>query len=146
EAQTRAGGRVRTLRESFGPGLYTEAGAESIPGAHDITQHYAREFGLTLLPNQVPGTRSFYHVRGQRVMPGDTAVWPFDLTDEERKLGLTGLFRKYIEAASEEALAAGYAQAPVRSLSAWDPLKPGEWLRSKGASAAAAELVSLGFG
>ena len=51
EGQTRPGGRVRTLRESFGPGLYTEAGAESIPGVHDITQHYAREFGLALVAN-----------------------------------------------------------------------------------------------
>src|SRR5438093_7972629 len=48
EAQMRPGGRVRTLRESFAPGLYTEAGAESIPGVHDLTQHYAREFGLPL--------------------------------------------------------------------------------------------------
>ena len=52
EAQTRAGGRVRTLREPFSPGLYTEAGPETIPGAHDITQHYAREFGLTLVPRR----------------------------------------------------------------------------------------------
>jgi monoamine oxidase len=146
EAQTRAGGRVRTLRESFGPGLYTEAGAESIPGVHDITQHYAREFGLSLLPNQVPGARSFYHVRGQRIAPGDAAVWPFELTEEERKLGLAGLFRKYIDEAGQEARAAGYAQQPVRAMSAWDGFTPGAWLRSRGASPAAAELISLGFG
>ena len=36
EAQMRPGGRVRTLRAPFAPGLYTEAGAESIPGAHQI--------------------------------------------------------------------------------------------------------------
>ena len=111
EAQTRPGGRVRTLREPFGPGLYTEAGAESIPGVHDVTQHYAREFGLTLLPNQVPGARSFYHVRGQRIAPGDAAVWPFDLTDEERKLGLAGLFRRYIDEAGQQARDAGYRAA-----------------------------------
>jgi monoamine oxidase len=146
EAQTCAGGRVRTLRESFGPGLYTEAGAESIPGVHDITQHYAREFGLALLPFQVPSARSFYHVRGQRVLPGDAAVWPFELTDEERKLGLAGLFRKYIDEAGQQARAAGYAQDPVRAMAAWDSLKPGEWLRSRGASPAAAELIALGFG
>ena len=146
EAQTRAGGRVRTLRESFGPGLYTEAGAESIPGVHDITQHYAREFGLTLLTNQIPGTRSFYHVRGQRIAAGDAAVWPLDLTDEERKLGLAGLYRKYIDDATQQAQAAGYAQQPVKAMAAWDGLTPGAWLRSKGASPAAAELVSLGFG
>ena len=146
EAQMRPGGRVRTLRESFAPGLYTEAGAESIPGVHDLTQHYAREFGLTLVPTLVPGTRSFYHVRGQRIASGDTAVWPFDLTDEERTLGLAGLFRKYIDEAREQAVAAGFAQQPVRALSAWDRDTPGAWLRSRGASPAAAELITLGFG
>src|SRR4029450_4738793 len=40
EAQMRPGGRVRTLREPFAPGVYVEAGAEQIPGAHEITQHY----------------------------------------------------------------------------------------------------------
>jgi monoamine oxidase len=146
EAQTRPGGRVRTLREPFAPGLYTEAGAESIPGVHDVTQHYAREFGLTLVPNSVPGTRSFYHVRGQRIASGDAAVWPLELTDEERKLGLAGLFRRYVDEASQQARDAGFAQQPVRALGAWDPLKPGEWLRARGASPAAAELVTLGFG
>jgi len=146
EAQTRPGGRVRTLRESLAPGLYTEAGAESIPGVHDITQHYAREFGLTLVPNQVPGVRSFYYVRGQRVLPGDAAVWPFDLTAEERTLGLSGLFKKHVDGAYQEATAAGYARQPVRAMAAWDGLKPGAWARASGASPAAAELMTLGFG
>ena len=146
EAQTRPGGRVRTLREPFPPGLYTEAGPESIPGVHDVTQHYAREFGLALLPNQVPGARSFYHVRGQRIAPGDAAVWPLDLTEEERKHGLAGLFRRYVDEAGQQARDAGYAQQPVRAMAAWDSFKPGAWLRGRGASAAAAELVTLGFG
>src|SRR5689334_6501040 len=55
EAQTRPGGRVRTVREAYAPGVYTEAGAESIPGVHEITQHYARELGLRLVPTSVPG-------------------------------------------------------------------------------------------
>ena len=145
EAQTHAGGRVRTLRD-YAPGLYTEAGAESIPGVHDLTQFYARTFGLALLPNNVPGARGFYHVRGQRIIPGDTAVWPYELTDEERKLGLTGLFRKYIEEAAQQATAAGWADQPVRTMATWDRDRPGAWLRSLGASPAAAELMTLGFG
>src|SRR5436190_1545080 len=48
EAQSRPGGRVRTLREGLAPGLYCEAGPETIPGSHDLTQHYARTFGLNL--------------------------------------------------------------------------------------------------
>src|SRR5690348_8073100 len=106
EAQMRPGGRVRTLRERFAPGLYSEAGAESIPQAHDLTQHYARALGLKLLPAWVPGTRSFYHVRGRKIVPDDKTVWPFDLTDEERRIGIAGLRRKDIEEATGQALAA----------------------------------------
>jgi monoamine oxidase len=146
EAQTRPGGRVRTLREWSAPGLYTEAGAESIPGVHDLTQHYAREFGLKLVPNMVPGTRTFYFVRRQRVAPGDAAVWPFDLTADERQLGLAGLFRKHVDEAAQKALAAGFWDQPVRAMSEWDALTPGAWLRSRGASPGATELLTLGFG
>src|SRR6478672_6276015 len=88
EAQMRPGGRVRTLREPFAPGVHVEAGAEQIPGAHEITQHYARTLGLTLLANRTAGTRLLYYVRGQRVVNTDDVAWPFALTDEERTLGL----------------------------------------------------------
>jgi monoamine oxidase len=144
EGQTRPGGRVRTLRESFGPGLYTEAGAESIPGVHDITQHYAREFGLALVANSVPGTRGFVFARGRRLIP-DQDPWPFDLTDSERALGRAGLFKKYLDPATQQAKA-GFPAQTVKALSELDKVTPGQWLRSLGASPAAAELVSLGFG
>lgn len=146
EAQMRPGGRVRTLREPFAPGLYVEAGAENIPGVHDLTQHYVRTFGLKLVPNMVPGARSLYHVRGKRILPDDKTVWPFALTDEERQLGLQGLHHKYIEAATQQALDAGYGKQPIRALSTWDAYTPGAWLRSRGASSGAAELIALGYG
>lgn len=147
EAQTRPGGRVRTLRAPFAPGLYTEAGPETIPGVHDITQHYARTLGLTLVPTSVPGTRTFYFVKGQRIVPTDTAaVWPYDLTADERAVGRAGLFRKYFDPANEQARSGGFPQQTVRALSPFDPFTPGAWLRSRGASPAAAEMLSLGFG
>src|SRR5947209_4463416 len=71
EAQLRAGGRVRTLRENFANGLYTEAGAEAIPQTHELTQQYARTFNLNLLPNSIPGMRGIYYVRGRRIVPDD---------------------------------------------------------------------------
>ena|SRR5215475_7266331 len=46
EAQLRPGGRVQTLRD-FSDDLYAEAGAARIP---DLTLHYAKHFGLTLVP------------------------------------------------------------------------------------------------
>jgi monoamine oxidase len=146
EAQTHPGGRVRTLRQPFAPGLYTEAGAETIPGVHDITQHYARTLGLMLVPTTIPGARTFMFIRGQRIVPTDATVWPYDLTDEERALGRAGLSRKYLDEATAQARAAGFPQQTVRALSAIDDYTPGAWLRSRGASAGAAELITLGFG
>src|SRR5262249_17525087 len=145
EAQMRPGGRVRTLHEPFAPGVYVEAGAEQIPGAHEITQHYARVLGLTLLPNRTVGTRFLYHVRGTRVVSGDAAVWPFALRDEERALGLTGLFRKYVNE-DVTRVSADFPQHTLRALADLDRQTPGEWLRARGASPAAAELIALGFG
>ena len=145
EAQMRPGGRVRTLRESFAPGVYVEAGAEQIPGAHEITQHYARVLGLTLLPNRSVGTRLLYYVRGQRVVNGEAAMWPFELTADERTLGLSGLFRKYVDEEIAQARA-GFPEHTVRALSELDRQTPGAWLRSRGASPAAADLMTLGFG
>ena len=145
EAQMRPGGRVRTLREPFAPGIHVEAGAEQIPGALEITQHYARVLGLTLLPNRTVGTRLLYFVRGQRIVNTDDAVWPFALTDEERALGLAGLFRKYLDP-DIAAARAEFPQHTARGLAALDRQTPGAWLRSRGASPAAADLITLGFG
>jgi monoamine oxidase len=147
EAQTHPGGRVRTIRAPYAPGLYTEAGAETIPGVHDITQHYARTLGLTLVPTSIPGTRPFVFVKGQRIVTSDTsAVWPYDLTADERALGRAGLFRKYLDEATQQARAAGFPQQTVRALTPFDGFTPGAWLRSRGASAAAADMLTLGFG
>jgi len=145
EAQMRPGGRVRTLHEPFAPGVYVEAGAEQIPGAHTITQHYARTLGLTLLPNRTVGTRLVYYVRGERIVSSNEARWPFPMTDAERALGLTGLFRTYVDD-DVARVQAEFPQHAVRALGDLDRQTPGAWLRSRGASAAAAELIALGFG
>jgi len=147
EAQTHPGGRVRTIRAPFAPGLYTEAGAETIPGAHDVTQHYARTFGLSLVPTAIPGTRPFLFVKGQRIVTSDTAaVWPYDLTADERAAGRAALLRKYFDEATQQARTAGFPEQAVRALTPFDALTPGAWLRGRGASPAAAEMLTLGFG
>jgi monoamine oxidase len=146
EAQLRPGGRVHTIRAPFAPGLYGEAGAEAIPQSHDLTQLYAREFNLTLLSNSIPGMRSFYHVKGKRIFSTADAQWPYELTPQEKALGIAGLRKKYIMGAMDEAVAAGWAREPVRVMKTWDAQTPGQWLRSRGASKGAAELLALGFG
>src|SRR5262245_60183722 len=98
EARTRPGGRVHTLRDPFAEGLYAEAGATRIPNHHHITLKYAELFGLTLDPFQPPDSPSVYYVRGKRVQatPGQRVEWPYDLTTEERALGVNGMRQKYI--------------------------------------------------
>ena len=96
EARTRPGGRVHTLRDPFADGLYAEAGAARIPNHHHFTLKYAELFGLTLDPFAPPDVPSVYHVRGQRirVTPGQKVDWPYDLTAEERALGVNGMREK----------------------------------------------------
>src|SRR5713101_1442624 len=98
EARTRPGGRVYTLRDPFPEGLHAEAGATRVPDNHRFTIRYAELFGLTLDPFEPPNMPSVYYVRGQRirVAPGQKVDWPYQLTAEERALGLDGMRQKYI--------------------------------------------------
>jgi monoamine oxidase len=146
EAQSRPGGRVRTLREGLAPGLYCEAGPETIPGAHELTQHYARLFGLKLANVRLPNMRTISHLKGRRMVLADEQNLPFDLTADERALGYTGLMKKYIDAATRQAVDAGYDRDPVGALRAFDRDTPGAYLMARGASRGAAELLTSGFG
>jgi monoamine oxidase len=67
EAQLRPGGRVLTLRESFSDGLYAEAGASRIPDNHDLTLHYVRHFGLTLVPFLPKKLARIFLLKGKRI-------------------------------------------------------------------------------
>jgi monoamine oxidase len=72
EASHRIGGRLYTLRESFSPGLYGEAGSMRIPEVHRTTLHYTRElFGLKTrpFPNVGEKDNGFYHLQG-KLYPG----------------------------------------------------------------------------
>src|SRR5215813_12328651 len=93
EAQTRAGGRVFTLRAPFSDNLYAEAGAMFIPDTHDLTLHYVKEFELPLEPRVTP---NLSYVRGKRFVSSEGLRQEplFNLTPEEQKLGLGGLWEK----------------------------------------------------
>ena len=147
EAQMRPGGRVRTLRDSFAQGVSVEAGAARIPNTHDLTVHYAREMGLTLEPAVPPELHTAYHVRGRRiVMDGKAEDWPLPLTGEERREGLAGLRKRYIEAALQKVRERGFARDELAAFRDWDRPTVGAWLRSEGASEGAVELMTLGMG
>jgi monoamine oxidase len=132
EAQRRPGGRVRTLRDDLSTPV--EAGAEQIPGAHEITIGWAKQLGLNLVRAGVPNTRSLYYVKGRRFAAAEA---PYDLAAWRKR---------YIDAAVAEAQREGGTASVVKAMSRWDAQTPGTWLRSAGASAEAVDLLTAGFG
>jgi len=146
EARTRPGGRVHTLRDGFADGLHAEAGATRIPDHHDFTLGYVERFGLTLDPFQPADVATVYHVRGQRmrVAPGAEVDWPYMLTPEERTLGRSGIRREYIESLFGELGDVTDPGWPPAALEKYDRMNRSDFWRSRGASAEAIALLSLG--
>src|SRR5690348_13800445 len=104
EAQLRPGGRVQTVREPFSDGLYAEAGAARIPDNHDLTLHYVKHFGLALVPFYPKKLDMVYLIGRKRIKcrswtDVDLSQVPLNLTDEERRLGMAGLYEKYLSEA-----------------------------------------------
>ena len=101
EAQTKPGGRVRTMREGLADGLYAELGAARIPENHEWTLKYVKEFGLNLTPFYPTTLDTFQFMREKliRIKPGaspDLTQFPAKLTPKELELGLAGLFEQTI--------------------------------------------------
>jgi monoamine oxidase len=147
EARTRPGGRVLTLRDPFPDGLYAEAGATRIPNHHHFTLKYVELFGLTLDPFEPPDVPSVYYVRGKRILvtPGQKVEWPYDLTAEERALGLNGMRQKYIWSALSELGDVTDPRWPSsETLTKYDQMNRSDFWRGRGASSGAVALLSLG--
>ncbi len=147
EASTRPGGRVWTLREPFSDGLYAEAGAGRIPEHHEITLRYVKLFGLELDAFHPREGAELYLLRGKRipVRPGEDlnlSALPFDLTPQERRLGLDGLERKYIDPVLGELGNPGAPGWPPEELKKYDHMTWPEFLRRQGASPGAVELLT----
>jgi monoamine oxidase len=102
EARMRCGGRIHTLRDEFGDGLYAEAGAMDFGDAYVLLQQYIQLFGLRTTAEAATqkahvGNDVYYLQHKRYVVPsGKDPDWPYTLSAEERKLGLQGLWDKYI--------------------------------------------------
>lgn len=73
-SSSRAGGRILTLRDFFGPGLNTELGAEFIDSSHTEMLSLCRRFNLALLDTADPNEDKFdttFVVDGQRYTEED---------------------------------------------------------------------------
>src|SRR5215218_1509711 len=88
EAQGRVGGRILTLREPFGDGLYAEAGAMRLPRSHELTMAYVERFGLRTLDFTMGNPRGYYLLHGQKHRIGEVEANPglldFPFAEHER--------------------------------------------------------------
>lgn len=147
EARMRPGGRVSTIREPFSDGLYAEAGAQFVPESHELTMKYVKLFNLSLIPLSASEKPSVYFARGKRFLMNDDKELnsPFELTAEERKLGIDGMLKKYIDPVLQEITDAADPNFPPEQLKKYDRQTMTGFLRGRGASAGAIELFRMGY-
>lgn len=147
EARASVGGRVRTVRAPFSRGLFAEAGAIRIAGAHRTVIGLVREHGLTLVP--------FGSSAGSTVVSagGVVGTVPDGLPEIGRALGLRAdeiglsqgaLLQRYTTDVPAELDAADADPDTIRRWEALDRLAWPEWLASRGASPGAVTLMTLG--
>lgn len=90
---------------------------------------------------------SIYYVRGKRirVTPGEKVNWPYNLTAEERALGLSGIRQKYSGSVlSELGDVTDPNWPPPEVLRKYDHMNRLDFWRHRGASPEAMVLLSLG--
>jgi monoamine oxidase len=149
EGQRRPGGRVLTLRQPFSDGLYVEAGAGRIPPNHAWTLTYARRFGLSTEPFSPTSLTPLLNIGGQSIpVTAETDLRQYlDFSPEEKRIGISGMLQKYVIGPAQEVAAAGDMTAPgwpPASLRQFDQGTFADFIRSRGASAAAVEFLQLG--
>jgi monoamine oxidase len=149
EGQRRPGGRVLTLRQPFSDGLYVEAGAGRIPPNHAWTLTYARRFGLSTEPFSPASLTPLLNISGKSipVTPGTDLRRYLDFSPAEKRIGISGMLQKYVIGPAQEVAAAGDMTAPgwpPASLRQFDQGTFADFIRSRGASAAAVQFLQLG--
>lgn len=148
EAQSRAGGRVQTLREPFSDGLAVDTGASSLASSHGLVWSYLEELGLTgdpWLDPQLAGLNSLYHLDGQRVVPVQGAALPFATTEEERQLRSLGMLTKYYLPFEEQVGDPLAPDWPGPTVGKFDHMSVADLMRSQGASAGAVKQLGMRF-
>ncbi|MBI3194942.1 MAG: flavin monoamine oxidase family protein [Ignavibacteriae bacterium] len=147
EARTRPGGRLYTMREPFSDGMYAELGATRIPENHQWTMHYVSHFGLDLDEFRPTNLNDMLFLRGKRIITshGEEPEFPVELTPEEKELGVMGMRQKYINPILKEVGDVTEKNwLPPASLLHYDSMTWREFLRHRGASVGAVELLTLG--
>ena len=145
EARLRPGGRVHTVR-GFADDLHAEAGALFIATDHPYLMKYVDLAGVELDPIHARELSNFYYFRGQRILTeSEPITWPFDLTAEERELGLDGMKTRYMGRIGDTLGDITDPDWPPPELEPYDHLTMQELLKQEGASDEARELLRLAY-
>lgn len=149
EARNRPGGRVLTLREPFGNGLYAEAGAVFVPAHHTHTIEMAREYGIALrrITAGGRGRGGAVHVAGRLIAPDDAGFWPWPIPLHPRERGLSpeALRDLYVTPILAALGDPAHPSWPGEAALAYDGLTFAGLLRTRGASEGAIHLIRLGY-
>jgi monoamine oxidase len=145
EANSRPGGRIRTLREPFADGLYADAGATYVVDCHARVLDYVDELDLPLQilnPRHLP---ALLHLRGRNfpMKAGLPRNLPLALTANERKLGFEGMLDAYLSPGLKAAAEPSITDWPDVDGAALDRMNGRELLHQAGASPAAIELLGV---
>ena len=151
EARMRPGGRVHTLRDEFADGLYAEAGAIDFGDAYTVLQHYISAFNLPFneegATEKASNAKDVYYLNNKRyvVPPGSELNWPYSLSAEERKLGLHGLWDKYVTHAAQRIGNPASAEWPNSAARELDGVTLNDFLRKQGATDAVIAVLRMTF-
>jgi monoamine oxidase len=147
EARAEAGGRVRTQRAPFDEELFGELGPIRIPGMHATVLKLAADHGLSLVPFALGTGSALIGVRGVTArVPEDASrvTSTLALGPEEAGLGQGALLQRYVRDLPRDI---GTLAPTAESYASWESLDRvtwPAWLRSRGASADAVALMTLG--
>jgi monoamine oxidase len=147
EARDRPGGKVLTLRKPFDDDIHVEAGALLLHGTHTFPHGYARLFGLDLDVVTLTARDAIRHLRGTRITNANdrNAPWPVRLTWRERRAGARGMWDRYVAGAVKHVGDPRSDGWPTGRAAKYDRMTFAQFLRHRGASEGAIEILRLGY-
>ena len=151
EARARPGGRIFTVRDNFADGMHAEGGAIDFGDAYVLLQRYIRLFGLrfsgTEATSKSARPNDVYFLKGKRyvVAAGREPEWPYPLSADDRRLGIAGMWEKYVHRATQDISdphASGWPDSKERTL---DSVTIEEFLAKQGASNGVISTLRMDF-
>jgi monoamine oxidase len=146
EAQTHPGGKIRTIRDPFPDGVAAELGAAAfIPVEPDAVMRYIRKFSLPLNRPEPRVLPVVYYFRGRRTVEARDGLhdWPLGLSNQERRLGISGMRTKYLKTAVTEIRDAIKRPESTAVLEKHGQISFADFMSANGSSPDATALLSI---